>query len=603
MAASRMPALWLLLGAALTFGVAVSPAEGSRSRRHYDFFVNVPRMVKHGLQIRKADYTRLCHRKSILTVNGLFPGPTIYARRGDVVTVHVHNQGDKNVTVHWHGVDQPRNPWSDGPEFITQCPIQPGASFTYRIILSWEEGTLWWHAHSAFDRATVHGAIVIRPPRGTSYPFMKPHKEIPIILGEWWKGDVQQLLAHALRTGGEFQPSDANTINGQPGDIFPCSRDGMFTLPVERGKTYMLRLVNAALANEFFFGVAGHRLTVVGTDASYVKPFTTDHVFLAPGQTVTALLRAHRSSSSRGHLRSTRYYYMAARPLSTNPLVLFDNSTATAVLEYTDAAPPAGVTPSPDFPTLPATNDSAAADAYAARLRSLASDAHPARVPRRVDERMLVTIAVNEIACAPDEHCQGPNGNRLAASFNNVSFEAPRHADILGAYYRHRHRSRSAAGGVPVEDFPNKPPLLFNFTADDLPPELGLTARGTRVKVLEYGAVVEVVFQGTAILGAENHPIHLHGFSFYVVGTGPGNFDGDRDPAGYNLVDPPCQNTVAVPKGGWSAIRFRAKNPGACVVYALSFRAAYGVGNGHRAHREGRKWSGGKDDAAAARDA
>jgi len=80
-------------------------------------------------------------------------------------------------------VDQPRNPWSDGPEFITQCPIQPGDNFTYKIILSWEEGTLWWHAHSDFDRNTVHGAIVIRPRRGTTYPFKKPHKEIPIFLG------------------------------------------------------------------------------------------------------------------------------------------------------------------------------------------------------------------------------------------------------------------------------------------------------------------------------------------------------------------------------------------------------------------------------------
>jgi laccase len=39
-------------------------------------------------------------------------------------------------------VDQPRNPWFDGPEYITQCPIRPGANFTYRIVFSEEEGTL-----------------------------------------------------------------------------------------------------------------------------------------------------------------------------------------------------------------------------------------------------------------------------------------------------------------------------------------------------------------------------------------------------------------------------------------------------------------------------
>jgi laccase len=81
-----------------------------------------------------------------------------------------------------HGVDQPRNPWYDGPEYITQCPIQPGANLTYTIILSEEEGTLWWHAHSDYDRTTIHGAIVIHPKLGTTFPFKKPHKEIPVIL-------------------------------------------------------------------------------------------------------------------------------------------------------------------------------------------------------------------------------------------------------------------------------------------------------------------------------------------------------------------------------------------------------------------------------------
>ena len=128
------------------------------------------------LQIKETNVTRLCQEKTILAVNGQFPGPTIYARKDDVVIVNVYNQGNKNITLHWHGVDQPRNPWSDGPEYITQCPIQPGANFTYKIIFTEEEGTLWWHAHSDFDRATVHGAIVIHPKRGSAYPYPRPHR-------------------------------------------------------------------------------------------------------------------------------------------------------------------------------------------------------------------------------------------------------------------------------------------------------------------------------------------------------------------------------------------------------------------------------------------
>jgi laccase len=82
-----------------------------------------------------------------------------------------------------HGVKQPRNPWSDGPEYITQCPIQPGSNFTYEVIFSDEEGTTWWHAHSDWTRATVHGAIVILPSVGSTYPFPKPDEEEVVVLG------------------------------------------------------------------------------------------------------------------------------------------------------------------------------------------------------------------------------------------------------------------------------------------------------------------------------------------------------------------------------------------------------------------------------------
>jgi laccase len=70
----------------------------------------------------------------------------------------INRRGEYNVTVHWHGVRQMRTGWSDdGPEYVTQCPIRPGGSYTYRFTVSGQEGTdLWWHAHSSWLRATVH---------------------------------------------------------------------------------------------------------------------------------------------------------------------------------------------------------------------------------------------------------------------------------------------------------------------------------------------------------------------------------------------------------------------------------------------------------------
>lgn len=135
------------------------------------------------LKLRDSWHSRLCTNKTLLTINGQFPGPTLYARKGDLVIVDVVNRAAHNITIHWHGVKMPRYPWSDGPEYVTQCPISPGTRFSQRVVLSDEEGTLWWHAHSEWSRATVYGALVILQQRNQTYPFPKPQAEVPLILG------------------------------------------------------------------------------------------------------------------------------------------------------------------------------------------------------------------------------------------------------------------------------------------------------------------------------------------------------------------------------------------------------------------------------------
>ncbi|XP_057832948.1 laccase-3 [Cryptomeria japonica] len=133
--------------------------------------------------LESTSITRLCETYSQVTVNGQLPGPTLYVRNGDTLNVVVYNKAQHNASIHWHGVRQIRTAWADGPGYITQCPIQPGGKFTYTFTIIGQEGTLWWHAHVSWLRATVHGAMVIRPKKGSSYPFTQPHAELPIVLG------------------------------------------------------------------------------------------------------------------------------------------------------------------------------------------------------------------------------------------------------------------------------------------------------------------------------------------------------------------------------------------------------------------------------------
>ncbi|XP_057775771.1 laccase-14-like [Salvia miltiorrhiza] len=503
------------------------------------------KILRQRFVLQDAPYTRLCGSKSILTVNGKFPGPTIYARVGDTVIVDVINRASENITIHWHGVKQPRNPWSDGPAYITQCPIRPGTNFSQRIVLSDEIGTLWWHAHIEWFRATVYGALVVLPNLGDQYPFPKPAAEIPIILGEWWNSDIREVLREGLQSGSDFNASNAFLINGQPGDLYPCSNSDTFKVKVDSGKTYLLRMINNVMNNIMFFKIANHNLTVVGSDAAYTKPFTAEYVAISPGQTIDVLFVANQQPS---------HYYMASRP--HNVAGNFANTTTTAILEYTGnyTAPS-----SPLLPTLPDIADEVASDSFTARLRSLATEAHPIDVPQTVDKELLFTLSVNIFECALNETCNGPLQGRFRTSLNNITFVQPR-ISILDAYY-------NRVNGVYEEDFPQNPPFPFNYTMEFVPQLLWIPQNGTEVRVVEYNTSVELVFQGTNILGGTYHPMHLHGYSFYVVGRGNGNFDRERDPSSYNLVDPPLQNTIAVPRNGWTAIRFKANNPGVWLLH------------------------------------
>lgn len=46
--------------------------------------------------------TRLCHTRSVLSVNKQVPGPPLVAREGDRVLIKVVNHVANNVTIHWY---------------------------------------------------------------------------------------------------------------------------------------------------------------------------------------------------------------------------------------------------------------------------------------------------------------------------------------------------------------------------------------------------------------------------------------------------------------------------------------------------------------------
>ncbi|KAM0017125.1 putative laccase [Helianthus debilis subsp. tardiflorus] len=515
------------------------------STRFYEFKVQM-------LQVNK-----LCNTRSIVTINQMYPGPVVYAQEDDRVIVKLTNETPYNATIHWHGVRQILSCWSDGPSYITQCPVQSGQTFTYEFTLIKQKGTLFWHAHFSWLRATVYGALIIYPKKGVPYPFKYPYEEHTVILGEYWQQDLVQLERSVMASGGSAPIADAYTINGHPGPNYNCSANDVYKINVVPGKTYMIRLIGALLNMESFFSIANHKLTIVEADAEYTKPFTADRVMLGPGQTLNVLVTADQKIGR---------YSMAMGPYMSAQNASFQNITSIAYFQYIGATPNSLAIPAS---LLPRFNDNLAVKTVMDGLKSL----EIGQVPKEIDMNLFFTIGLNVNKCGsktPNQNCQGVNGGVMAASMNNNSFIRP-NISLLQAYYNH-------INGHFTEDFPGSPLKFYDFVngAPNSAPNNTGSTNGTRTKVIEYGSRVQLILQDTGTVTTENHPIHLHGYSFYVVGYGSGNYNPQT--ATFNLVDPPYMNTIGVPVGGWAAIRFVADNPGVWFMHChLEIHLTWGL--------------------------
>ncbi|KAL4964354.1 Cupredoxin [Aspergillus stella-maris] len=217
-------------------------------------------------------------------INGSFPGPTIIADWGDTVVVHVTNSLQTNGTgLHFHGIRQNWTDAMDGVPSITQCPIAPGDSYTYR----WravEYGTGWYHSHfyvQAWDG--VFGGITINGPATANYDVDLGH----LFLNDWYHETADSLVLQAGTGGPPTAPN--GLINGT--NIW---EDGgsRWETTFEAEKKYRFRLVNAAADQHFRFMVDNHTLEVIANDFVPIIPYNTTQLSIAMGQRYDVIVTA-----------------------------------------------------------------------------------------------------------------------------------------------------------------------------------------------------------------------------------------------------------------------------------------------------------------------
>ncbi|KAG6510682.1 hypothetical protein ZIOFF_028710 [Zingiber officinale] len=501
----------------------------------------------HRWDISYAFKSQDCVRNLAVTINGQTPGPTIRAEMGDTVVVHVKNNlVTENTAIHWHGIRQIGTPWFDGTEGVTQCPIVPGDTFTYRFVVD-RPGTYLYHAHYGMQRsAGLYGLIQVALPAAQAEPFSYDYDR-SIILNDWWHDTTQQLstgLASVpfvwvnepksilINGRGKFNCSlaAANQVcNATSPDCSP------FVLTVVPGMTYRLRIASVSSLSAFNFEIEGHDLLVVEADGHYVNPFAVKNLNIYSGETYSVLFTADRDAS--------RNYWIAANVVGRRP----DTEPGIAVLNYYPNHPRR--TPPTARPEGPLWNWN---DTDYREQQSIAlSRSHPDYIhppPATSDRTILLLNTQNRV-----------EDGRTRWSLNGVSHDMP-HTPYLIAL---REGLRHAFDETPAPERYD----YENYDVSRHPPAVVNATISTSIYRLKFNSTVDVVLQNANTLAnssnSETHPWHLHGHDFWVLAYGTGKFDPRRDTSKFNLVDPIMKNTVALHPFGWTAIRFRADNPGA----------------------------------------
>lgn len=480
-----------------------------------------------------------CYKKLALTINGLIPGPVIEAVEGDTVVVEVTNGlFTENVAIHWHGIRQKGTPWFDGTEGVTQCPIQPRETFVYKFVVD-RAGTYLYHAHYGAQLGQrLYGMIRVKTRPGVVEPF-KYSSDEQILLTDWyhansneesadlssvpfvWVGEPDSIL---IQGKGKFdcnkpgtQPTLCNATNPQ------CSP---YVLKADPGKTIRLRLGSLTSLSSLSFEIEGHEMTVVAADGHYVEPFTVKHLYIYSGETYSVLINATQDP--------TKNYWMVAK------VVAHQNKTksALAILNYSPNSPSNPTTSPPEGPMWNDTPD---------RIRqSLQIKAHHDFIvrPPKTSYRKLLLL-----------NSQSMINGQVKWSVNNVALNLPRTPYLIALKHKMYHAFNQKS-----------PPETYDFANFDIHNASKAAVVSDGIYRLKFNSVVDVVLQNSATFipqnNSETHPWHLHGHDFWVLAQGRGKFDPSNDTKHYNLDNPIMKNTVPVHPYGWTALRFRADNPG-----------------------------------------
>ena len=552
--------------------------------------------------------------RPVITINGQIPAPTIILNENQILNVTVYNQlrSVEGIAIHWHGMYQNGTQEADGAAHITQNPIRFLSSYTYTFKAS-PAGTHWYHTHTSAQRTDgPYGALIVKDTIPEAYDFDNP-EEHTFILMDWQRepsvnlfytiGASLEYLQETEAYGEQFLLYNA-TVGPDGTEVGPIpfwsgiindkgrhfNQSGSPNIPgtslnyftVSRNRRYRFRIIGAQALYAFRFSIEGHKLTVIASDGDPIKPIeNVDYLIVNTGERYDVVVNANNTEGKDFWIWAETLEDM---DLNNNEIYYSPINThrAEAVLHYTE-------NPSMDIEEISQTWECTSTS----RCKAVNC---PFSQYRNIMDCVNVDDFESHSNYPVPQAIDSPT-KRLFYAFGETGTEV------------------SFVDGLSFQ-FPNYPPLteFEEFqNSNAMCPRRGCNGENCScthvidLSTVETGETVEIVIVNRILDDTDSdgasHPIHFHGHHFYVVDIGYPEYNttnGEFTRANNNVScvtanNGTCQSdfttiegangiiqqlvwadgsgntesrqfarkdTVIVPFGGYTIIRFIADNPG-----------------------------------------
>lgn len=209
------------------------------------------------------------------TYNGMVPAPRIHLEVGDTAEFVLKNELPVNTDIHWHGITVPFD--QDGVAPITQEPIKPGETYTYRFTVTKPEIGMY-HPH-------LHGQMGL--PNG--------------MFGEIQVGDTP--VARDVTVSGVQIPADVTPVQDIPmvlndagtigfsinGKSFPATEP----IVVNQGDWVTMTYFNEGFQSHPMHLHQFPQLVTAIDGIKLDQPYWADTILVGPGQRYTVQFQAN----------------------------------------------------------------------------------------------------------------------------------------------------------------------------------------------------------------------------------------------------------------------------------------------------------------------